>query len=242
MKYKAAMISSKGGRKKNEDYAGHIQRGGYGCYVLADGLGGHYGGDLASKTACKNILASFKKRPGSSVECLNNYLQSASRAMEDLKKRVGQHDGLKTTLVVLLTGSNRATWAHVGDSRLYHFKSGQIAFQTRDHSLPQRLVDIGEITVDQVRHHDDRNRLLRVFDGKDSSRFTFLNKMVPVERHDAFLLCSDGFWEYIYETEMEEDLKGCPSPAAWISRMEKRVLGRAEAKHDNYTALAVMAR
>lgn len=241
MKYKVALISNKGGRNKNEDYAGYFQQGKHGCYVVADGLGGHYGGEIAAKTACAGVLEAFKKQPGSTADFLESYLNSAGRAMESLKKKIGRENSAKTTLVILLTSNNNATWAHVGDSRIYHFKSKRLVFQTRDHSLPQHLADSGEITADQIRFHEDRNCLLKVFDGDDTSSFTLLGKMTEVNHDDAFLLCSDGFWDYVYEGEMEKDLEFSTSPERWLFSMEKRLLERAEYKHDNYTALAVNA-
>ncbi len=242
MKYKVALISNKGGRNKNEDYAGYLQLGKNGCYVVADGLGGHYGGDLAAKTACAGVLEAFKKQPGFTADFLESYLNSAGRAMESLKKKIGRENTAKTTLVILLAGNNNATWAHVGDSRLYHFKSGRLVFQTRDHSLPQYLADSGEITADQIRFHEDRNRLLKVFDSNDISSFTMLGKIIEVNQNDAFLLCSDGFWDYVHENEMAKDLEISTSPERWLSSMEERLLKRVEGKHDNYTALAVTAR
>lgn len=240
MKYKAALISNKGGRANNEDYAGYYQHKGLGCYVVADGLGGHYGGDLAAKAACVSVLDAFKKQPGITAEFLASYLESAGRALEALKNELEQDNAAKTTLVILLAGNNSATWAHVGDSRLYHLKAGRIAYQTRDHSIPQRLVEVGELRPDQIRFHDDRNRLLRVFDSADTSCFTLHDQNARVDKKDAFLLCSDGFWDYVYEAEMEKDYIKSASPRAWLSRMERRLLVRAEKKHDNYTALAVM--
>lgn len=242
MNIKAAYISKQGGRKKNEDYAAYAEKERYGCYLVADGLGGHYGGDLASKAVVKAILKAFNDSPGASVDHLKSYLDFAAKAMQRIRQELGREGALKTTLVALLIGRSGATWAHLGDSRLYYFRKGRLAFQTKDHSLPQRLVDLGEIRQDQVRCHEDRNRLLYVLDGEDTSRFTFSEKAVPLCAGDAFLLCSDGFWEYLYEEEMEKDLHASSTPDEWIDRMERKLLKRVEAKHDNYTALAVMVR
>jgi len=242
MKYKAALLSEKGGRKRNEDFSTFSERNGYGCYLVADGLGGHYGGDKASKTACKSILEAFEKSPGSSVNHLNSYLDCACKAMERLRAEIKVDNAAKTTLVVLLIGNKNATWAHIGDSRLYYFHSGRIIFQTKDHSIPQRLADIGEISIDQIRFHEDRNLLLKVFEGNDISRFTLLDKEVPINRGDTFLLCSDGFWECIYEAEMENELKRSSTPESWLNQMEGVLLKRVKPKHDNYSALAVIVR
>ncbi len=243
MRFKAALVSKAGGRKANEDFASFSEKKGYGCYLVADGLGGHRGGALASKRACESIIEAFHNSPGASVNHLVRYLEYAGKAMDDLQKELGLPDAAKTTLVVLLASrSGKVTWAHIGDSRLYYFRKNSLAFQTKDHSLPQRLVDVGEITPDQVRFHEDRNRLLSVFTDHDISRFTYLNKIISIKRGDAFLLCSDGFWDYINEDEMVNALKTTKKPELWLSRMEVKLLLRATGKYDNYTALAVLVR
>jgi PPM family protein phosphatase len=240
MRVKAEKITRPGGRKYNEDYALYTTHNAYGCFLVADGLGGHQGGALAAKTACDSFVEAFKKEPGASVEWLKSYLNHSALALDDLQNRSVMQDTAKTTMVVLLLGAGSATWAHIGDSRLYYFHAGSIAHQTRDHSLPQRLVDIGEIKPDQIRRHEDRNRLLKVFDGSKNCQFESFGKSAAISKGDAFLLCTDGFWEYVLEPEMVEDLKTATDPADWLSRMEKRLLSRVKPNHDNYTALAVL--
>jgi len=237
---RVASLSKKGGRKKNEDYIAHSGINGNGCYLVADGLGGHHGGEIASKTACEAVIEAFHSSPGASVGNLSDYLEHAGQSMAQLQQHVGIQKAGKTTLVVMLTDNTTATWAHLGDSRLYYFKSGRIAFQTKDHSLPQRLVEIGEIKPEQIRFHEDRNRLLAVFDGGDTSRFTMLGKLHTLNPKDAFLLCTDGFWDYVTEKEMEDALAQTSDPDSWLLKMEKILLRRAEQNHDNYSALAVM--
>jgi len=242
MKIMAALLSKKGGRRRNEDHVAYEECNKCGCFLVADGLGGHQGGEVASKTACEGVLEAFRQSPGTSADQLKGYLEHAGRQMESLRTEAMMKDSAKTTLVVLLIDGSQAIWAHIGDSRLYRFKWGRVVFQTRDHSLPQRLVDIGEITPEQIRMHEDRNRLTSVFEGNDTSRFTVLDSPLPVERGDAFLLCSDGFWDYVYEEEMESDLSSSDKPAAWLSKMQKRLLKRVDQEHDNYSALGVMTR
>jgi len=240
MLLKTASLSKKGGRKNNEDFVAHSRRNGYSCYLVADGLGGHHGGEIASKTACEAVIEAFHRSPGASFQNLNSYLEHAGLSMAKLQQQAGVSKTGKTTLVAMLADGTAVTWAHVGDSRLYYFQAGRIVFQTKDHSLPQRLVEVGEIKPEQIRLHEDRNRLLAVFDGNDISRFTMLGKMKPLNPKDAFLLCTDGFWDYVYEAEMETDLAQSGDPDSWLLRMERRLLKKAESNHDNYSALAVI--
>ncbi len=242
MKLKTSLLTRPGGREKNEDYSTYFEHRGRACFLVADGLGGHQGGEVASKTVCESVLEAFRQGPGVSSGHLQRYLKQAGRALEATRNKTGLSDSLKTTLVALLVDKRSASWAHIGDSRLYYFQAGRLAYQTRDHSLPQRLVDIGEITSDQIRFHEDRNRLTSVFEGEDISRFSILQKAVPIAQGDAFLLCSDGFWDYVCESEMEFNLQRSRTPTGWIARLEEKLLERAEGRYDNYTALAVMVR
>lgn len=243
MQLVTAQLSKTGGRKENQDYCAGLSRGGYGCYVVADGLGGHRGGALAAQTAGKSILDAFTASPGASPEELANYLEQARAAMQ---AKDATPEGiplrLKTTLVVLVSDFQSAFWAHIGDSRLYFFRGGKLHFQTCDHSVPQQLVKSGVITPDQVRTHEDRNRLTAAFDGRDLKRVVYAATPVQLEAGDAFLLCSDGFWEYVYEPEMEADLAGTTQPERWLDLMETKLLARVKQDHDNYTALALMSR
>ncbi len=239
MKLSAAAVSRPGGRKLNEDYTGHLIIGDYGCYVLADGLGGHRGGEVASKTAVNTIIKAFQISPGASQDHLKSYIAEANSSLEKMKVGVGHSGTPKTTLVVFLTDSVYAYWAHVGDSRLYLFRAEKLSFQTKDHSVPQHLADSGIISQDRIRFHEDRNRLTSAFDGTSLDRVQYSQKPVLLKKGDVFLLCSDGFWEYVLETEMEKDLKRSSSPETWITSLEKRLLRRVEKGHDNYSALAI---
>lgn len=236
MRTRKAYISKRGGREENEDYCSYREREGYGCYILADGLGGHRGGALASRTAVENVLRAFAADPGASADLMGRYLEQTREAFSAAGR---QQLSLKTTLVILLTGDRRALWGHIGDSRLYYLTAGKIAFQTKDHSLPQLMASVGEISAEKIRFHEDRNRLTGAFDGGELTRFKFHEKPVTLKRGDAFLLCSDGFWEYVYEQEMTDDFTLCTGPRDWIDRMEKRLLKRVPKDHDNYSAFAV---
>lgn len=241
MQLVTALLTKAGGRKENQDYGACLEQGGYGCYLVADGLGGHRGGALASQIAGRAILKAFTASPGASYEGLAGYLEQAREAML-AGMETPYSSRLKTTLVVLVSDFKSALWAHIGDSRLYYFREGLLRFQTSDHSVPQQLLKSGAITAEQLRTHEDRNRLTAAFDGGDLERIVYAAGPVSLEPGDAFLLCSDGFWEYVYESEMEADLSHSAEPGRWLELMEERLLARVEDGNDNYTALAVISR
>ena len=128
---------------------------------------------------------------------------------------------------------------HIGDSRLYHFRDGKLLKQTTDHSVSQMAVFMGEITTHEIRFHEDRNKVLRAL-GSNSAKAEISEETELEEGRDAFLLCTDGFWEYVYEQEMEQALSQADSPKDWIRRMQKILQTRVPADNDNFTAAAVI--
>ena len=234
----AAPLSHRGGRAYNQDCTAYSADRTRGCWVLADGLGGHAAGEIASCAASEAAIAAFDASPSLSTDALQAYITQAQHAVLDRQRAEPDHASMKTTLVVLAANEGEARWAHVGDSRLYAFHEGQVVAQTVDHSVPEALVAAGEITRAEIRDHPDRNRLLRAL-GKSGEIRATVSEARPIEPGDVFLLCSDGFWEYVLETEMETDLEATDSPDAWLAAMERRLLDRVPGDHDNYSALAV---
>jgi serine/threonine protein phosphatase PrpC len=187
------------------------------------------------------------------MDVLGTHLNQAHRAVLERQSSEPELAGMRTTMVMLVASTEAAVWAHAGDSRLYWFRDGALREQTRDHSVPQRLADAGEICADQIRFHEDRNRLLRSLGGKGeagaATPLTATGTMPGAPQPgDAFLLASDGFWEWVIESEMQQDLADSSRPEQWLERMESRIRERAnmnhemdhDGDHDNYSALAVM--
>ena len=166
-------------------------------------------------------------------------LAAAAQAEQAVRRTQQERQGvMKTTLVFLTLEDGQARWMHVGDSRLYHFRSGKLQTQTMDHSVSQMAVLMGEITPREIRFHEDRNRVLRALGG-DNAKPELSHTVMLTGGEDVFLLCTDGFWEYVYEEEMEALLKKCASPKKWLAEMEKLVHSRAPSDNDNFTAAAV---
>jgi serine/threonine protein phosphatase PrpC len=242
MKFATASATSKHGRPNNQDYAGYILLDGLACWVVADGLGGHNGGEVASRLAVEQIIASCEAHPQFSREALMGHLQAAQKAILDQQAAQSELASMRTTVVLMTANHQAALCAHLGDSRLYHFRQGKIIFQTRDHSVPQALVNAGELAREGIRFHEDRNRLLRAL-GEDSELRPAISEPRNILPGDAFLLCTDGFWEYVLEEEMQSALAGAVTSKDWLKLMEERLRQEAGLRQhkqpDNYTAIGI---
>ena len=203
------------------------------CVVVADGLGGHGGGADASAAAAELICSNWDGAVRE--DYLSELVQAAHRRVLGMQTTLCS---MKTTVTLLAINGMKAAWAHVGDSRIYHFHDGRLVSQTRDHSASQIAVMLGNITEKEIRFHEDRNRVYRALgqDG-DLKVDTHFEALKPGKH--AFLLCTDGFWEYVVEQEMEKDLNASFSPGDWLEHMRSRLLARVPADNDNNTAAAV---
>lgn len=234
------ILSKPGERGINEDYAGAQRKGNACCFVLADGLGGHGGGDEASRLVAEFILDDFKEKGEVSEEYLKKCFEESQRLLLEEQKKQNRIYEMRTTLIVLLIDESSLQWGHIGDSRLYYFKNRKLMHRTLDHSVPQMLVAAGEIREDEIRGHADRNRLLRVMGVEWETPRYQLEKPIQCSKGMAFLLCSDGFWEWIKEKEIQSALKKAKSPKDWLRQMEKEALDNGTGKGmDNYSAIAV---
>jgi len=239
-------ISNKHGRRTNQDFFdyGFINQRGY--WVVADGLGGHQGGEVASKLAVESIVNSFKRYQEISSEAIQKYFEIAQNAIINQQKKIPALSEMRTTIVLLLADPQFAIWGYAGDTRLYHFRGGRIIFQTKDHSVPQALANAGDIRPEEIRYHEDRHRLLRAMGQEDQFRPTITAEKKALQNGDAFLLCTDGFWELVLEKEMEHDLVNFADPKSWLDKMQEMILARSSRQdnkqHDNYTAIAVFVR
>lgn len=222
-----------GGRPANEDAIRLMGQGGAVLAVLADGVGGSGGGEDASHIAVATVCESWKGN--CAAQQMADLAQKAHRAVQAAQTRFC---AMKSTLVALSLLENKAAWVHAGDSRLYRFRNGRLEFQSRDHSTAQIAVMLGEITLDQIRFHSDRSKVIRAL-GQEGDLMVETGEALLPSGHYAFLLCSDGFWEYVYEREMEEDLAASNSPEEWLHRMRDRMTGRTPEHNDNNTAAVI---
>lgn len=235
-----ASLTLPGTRPYNEDSLKVMQTGHGSLFLLADGLGGHGHGKEASETVVECAAAAFESDGSLPVSRLFQLSQDFLLAEQI---RLGAEFEMKTTMVMLLVEGQKATIGHIGDSRVYHFQGRKQVSRTLDHSVPQMLVATGEIQEKDIRGHEDRNRLIRVMGMEWNSPKYEVQPPVALTSGDSFLLCSDGFWEWILEKHMLKTLKRAANPEEWLREMEKLVAANGAGKSmDNYSAIVVWNR
>ena len=234
------LYTSVGSREINEDYIAAAEADGNVCLVLCDGLGGHGQGEVASKMAAETLIRAFREKPVISEDEISRALDAAQASLLAEQDRQHLKNELKTTAVALYIGTHSAVWAHIGDSRLYLFYRNKLVLRTLDHSVPQMLVLAGEIKEKQIRQHPDRNRLMRVMGAEWGDRKYEISAPAELDQCQAFLLCSDGFWEYITEKTMCKLLKKSKSVQEWLNLMKEEVSRNGQGQDmDNQSAIAV---
>jgi len=243
MKADIFAISRRGGRNHNDDYCGYIKSQSGLFLALADGLGGYAGGQTASRiavTAALSVAAQSKK--GDDPEgIVGDAFKASHKAIIDKQKENLEISHMRTTMVSLsITGDGKTNYAHVVDSRLYIFREGDIFRQTLDHSVPQLLVSSGKMNEDKIRMSTNRNQLLHSLGDIKDDEIDFGPDCI-LKPGDAILMCSDGFWQYVYEGDILAMLKWAPSAKHWVLRMEDLLLDATTNKdNDNYSALAMI--
>ena len=231
--------TNQGGRDYNEDAVGHCIDGEYGIFVVADGLGGHSFGEVASACVRDTLTGAW---PPAAEDDLGTWLRERIAEANDRILALQKEKGttLKSTAVVLLIADGQAIWAHVGDSRLYYIHEGRLQEVTEDHSVAFKKYKAGEITKAQIAQDEDQSRLLRTLGSEERNEPTvrFLEKyIVP---GDGFLLCSDGAWEYLKDEEIAIDLLKAENAEQWAECLRLRMMDRISPGNDNLTLMTVI--
>jgi serine/threonine protein phosphatase PrpC len=242
-----ALMTDRGGRKYNEDACGHWHSKRHLCSVLADGAGGHGGGDIASRIAVQELIGRFATQPTERAGDLDRLLRVTNDVLIGQRVPGTAKQDMHSTVVCLVIDfiAHTAHWAHAGDSRMYWFRQGRVRDRTRDHSLVQSLVDTGMLAPEDMRSHPKRSELRSALGiASDVLEVSAGEGDDAVEAGDVFLLCTDGVWEYLGDAVLERTLATAANPAAWIGQLavEVRKAASHKASHDNFTALTVWTR
>lgn len=232
-----AYRSDKGLRKKNEDSFYVPAEGARPIVIVADGMGGHAAGEIASSTAIEKIASCVNSAPGgvSSITLLRQAMNEANRTVFELAMTDDRCSGMGTTVVMALLEPEKYTVANIGDSRLYHFDGRKLRRITKDHSYVQELVSAGLITEEQAKDHPQRNLVTRAV---GTSRFEKADAGVRSWREgDLLLLCSDGLCGSVDDAEMERVLRDEQDQLACCDKLTEIALRNGSS--DNITIVLV---
>ena len=241
MKFTIYQETRIGKRANNEDRLAHCYSRDALLMVVADGMGGHYYGEVAAQIAVQTLTEAFKREFKPRIRDPFMFLQkgmlNAHRGILDFAGKHHLQDSPRTTCVACIVQNNVAYWAHSGDSRLYLLRNGKVLAQTKDHSRVRLLVDQGVITEDEVLSHPDRNKIYGCLGGQQTPEVTFSHK-VTLEAGDVLVLCTDGAW-----SGLPGDILAIALKTADLLRAVPLLLGQAEARGgptaDNLSMIAV---
>ena len=236
-----AYLSKPGGRGYNEDACGFWSNDSAACWVVSDGAGGHGSGDIASRLVVSSILEAFSANPSVSSDRAIELLRHANDAVINAKQSGVTKDDMHATVALLMVdrATESAIWGHVGDTRIYLFRDGDIAYRTRDHSLVQSFIDAGYSSPSELRTHPQRSLLTSAIGSAETIELSVAGALVGLKQGDAFLICTDGWWEYVDENCMLSRLAGSIEANDWLVSMALQVERVAKAENDNFSAVGV---
>jgi serine/threonine protein phosphatase PrpC len=218
-------------RQENQDsgYAGpHL-------LVVADGMGGHAAGDVASSIAIGEMVSLDAENPGaeSALDLLAGTLREANSELREAMRRQPELRGMGTTVTALLRTGNKIAVAHIGDSRAYLLRDGTLTQITHDHSFVQSLIDEGRITEAEAEGHPQRSLVTRVLTGQDEDEPDLAMREAHIG--DRYLLCSDGLSGFVARDTIQEILVQAQPPGVTADRLVELAM-RAGAP-DNVTCI-----
>jgi len=226
---RAACVSDLGlVRENNEDTAYAGRR----LLAVADGVGGAPAGELASDIAIRALSALEEAEHDDPLDALTVALDSANRSIREASQADPEHAGLGTTVTAVLLAGDRLALVHVGDSRGYLLRDGDLKQLTKDETYVQALVDQGVLTPEQARVHPHRSLVTQAVQGR---KLTPARATLAAQPADRLLLCSDGLSDVVPDDVIAQTMQAYGEPQECASQLVKLAL-QAGAR-DNVTAV-----
>jgi PPM family protein phosphatase len=238
MQFSVYQISRKGGREKNEDRMGYCYTRDSGLFALADGMGGHPEGEVASQLALQTMAALFQRDAKPKLDDPLRFLHDAIIAGHHQLLRYATEKALmdtpRTTIVACVLQGNAAYWAHCGDSRLYLVRDGKLIARTRDHSYSELQETLSHVVP--MAEKFNRNVLFTCLGSPGKPVVDTAGPML-LQAGDRLLLCSDGLWGSVSDAEIAQQL-GVRALSDAVPELVEQALRYAGAKSDNVTIIA----
>jgi PPM family protein phosphatase len=239
MRFSVYQVSRKGGREKNEDRMGYCYTRDSGLFALADGMGGHPEGEVASQLALQTLAAMFQREAKPSLKDPLRFLHNAVIAGHHQLLRYATERALidtpRTTVVACVLQGNAAYWAHCGDSRLYLVRGDKLIARTRDHSYTELQETLAQVVP--IGERFNRNVLFTCLGSPGKPVIDTAGPLL-MQQGDRVLLCSDGLWGSVSDAEITSQLAQRPISDA-VPELVEQALRNAGPKSDNVTVISV---
>ena len=239
MRFVVYQVSRKGGREKNEDRMGYCYTRDAGLFALADGMGGHPEGEVASQLALQTLAARFQREAkpllNDPLRFLHDAIISGHHQLLRYATERALIDTPRTTIIACLLQGNAAYWAHCGDSRLYLVRGGKLIARTRDHSYTELQETMSHVVP--IGERLNRNVLFTCL-GSPGKPVVDTAGPLLMQPGDRVLLCSDGLWGAVSDTVIAEQLARSSVSDA-VPELVEQALRNAGPKSDNVTVLCV---
>ena len=231
-----------GGRQENQDFYGTAKTKFGELIVVCDGMGGHNGGRHAAEVAVQTVIEEVSiNKDKNPVSTLQSAIEKASQTIWNESQANRNLKGMGTTIVALLITPEKAVSCHVGDSRIYQVRNGEILFRTYDHSHVFEIVKAGLIDEEQARLSEKSNIITRALGIRPTVEIEITDN-ISYQKGDRFLLCTDGICGMIPESELVKIMTEKGNVETVVSNLVEKidVIGKAHGgKHDNLTAALV---
>jgi serine/threonine protein phosphatase PrpC len=242
MKFTIYQNSRQGPRPYNQDRLAYSYSKDALLLVLADGMGGHRNGEVAAQLAVKTLTDAFQRLAvpslSSPAKFLIDHIQQVHDMIENVTQAEEYVESPRTTIVAAIIQRGYLWCAHVGDSRLYHFRNGHLLFRTEDHSVVQSLYKKGMITKDEMATHPYKNKIYNCVGGETPPQIDLSDRHELIEG-DTVLLCTDGVWGVIDDQQIKEIIQRNTDITAVTNDLMDSADFASDERGDNMSAIGL---
>ncbi|MBV8656485.1 MAG: serine/threonine-protein phosphatase [Burkholderiales bacterium] len=241
MKFTIFQETRRGARQYNQDRMCYSYSRDALLMVVADGMGGHLHGEVAAQITVELLAELFQRKAKPTIQNPHQFLSDGFNKCHDAILNYAANHSLletpRTTVVAAIVQDGILYWAHVGDSRLYVVRNGQVMVRTRDHSKVMQMVELGRLTEAEAETHPEKNKIYNCL-GSMFPPDVEIGGKLPLLDGDTVLLCTDGLWGSVAQSELEHLLSGYPALYS-LPQLLDRAEARAGVHGDNLTGVCI---
>jgi PPM family protein phosphatase len=242
MKFTISQNSRQGPRPYNQDRLAYSYSKDALLLVVADGMGGHRNGEVAAQLAVKTLTDAFQHLAVPALvnpaKFLVDHIQQVHDMIESLTVDQELIESPRTTVVVAVIQNGYLYCAHVGDSRLYHYRGGHLLFRTEDHSIVQSMYNKGMITYEEMATHPYKNKIFNCVGGDTPPKVALADKR-ELQEGDTVMLCTDGIWGFIDDQYIKDIMLQTPDITNAVNKLLDSAEFACEERGDNMSAIGL---